>query len=273
MRKWIGGLVVAVVLLTSATVWAGQETYQGFSVVHVILNGTPLQTDVPAVNFFGRTVLPVRAVVEAVGGELKWDAETSTVSITTADTASLQAKLAATEAELAEVKAELEALKKPTVPAPGQPGTSRTAPAPLGTAVTVKVDNILDKATLSLTVLETIRGDEAWTRLQAANMFNTEAEAGHEYILVRAKVELVEMADPNKAYDISSAQFKAFSSAGRQYDQVFAVAPNPTIGTTLYQGASHEGWFAVAVATDDDAPVLAFGQKYDGTGGGWFSLK
>ena len=77
------GLLVLGLLMVGGTVWAGHETYQGFTVVHVIVNGKPVESDVPAINFHGRTMLPVRAVAEALGVEVAWDAATSTATLST----------------------------------------------------------------------------------------------------------------------------------------------------------------------------------------------
>lgn len=48
----------------------------------VIKNGTAVQTDAAAMIKDGRTCLPIRAVIEALGGTVGWDANTRTVIIT-----------------------------------------------------------------------------------------------------------------------------------------------------------------------------------------------
>lgn len=69
-------------LLFGATVWAGHQTFEGYRVIHVVVNGKSIQSDVPAINFNGRTMLPVRAVAEALGAEVGWDPATSTATLT-----------------------------------------------------------------------------------------------------------------------------------------------------------------------------------------------
>lgn len=59
------------------------EMFEGLPVVKVLLNGAPLKADVPPVVLAGRTLLPVRAIAEAAGIDVKWDAATSTVVLTT----------------------------------------------------------------------------------------------------------------------------------------------------------------------------------------------
>ncbi len=51
--------------------------------VSVQVNGQPLQSDVkPFVNADGRTMLPIRAIAEALGADVKWDEATQTATLT-----------------------------------------------------------------------------------------------------------------------------------------------------------------------------------------------
>lgn len=51
--------------------------------VSVMVNGQPLQSDVkPFVNADGRTMLPVRAIAEALGATVQWDEATQTATLT-----------------------------------------------------------------------------------------------------------------------------------------------------------------------------------------------
>jgi len=51
--------------------------------VNVTVNGQPLQSDVkPFVNMDGRTMLPVRAIAEALGAQVQWDEATQTATLT-----------------------------------------------------------------------------------------------------------------------------------------------------------------------------------------------
>lgn len=58
-----------------------QDTFQGLPVVNLVVNGKAVTSDVPAVILAGRTVLPVRTVAEALGLNVKWDPDTSTVTL------------------------------------------------------------------------------------------------------------------------------------------------------------------------------------------------
>ncbi|HEY3363960.1 MAG TPA: stalk domain-containing protein [Symbiobacteriaceae bacterium] len=95
------------ICLAAATAVAAGQTYQGFAVVNVVVNGKPLQSDVPAVIFYGRTVLPLRAVADAAGMDVAWD--------TAANTATLTSKVVKTDntagQQLADLKTQVDQLQ------------------------------------------------------------------------------------------------------------------------------------------------------------------
>lgn len=57
------------------------DTYQGYPVVKVIVNGHELKNDIPAIVLDGRTLVPLRSVYEALGANVQWDPSTNTVYI------------------------------------------------------------------------------------------------------------------------------------------------------------------------------------------------
>jgi hypothetical protein len=59
------------------------DTYKGLPTVVVIIDGEQLVCDVPAVIVDGRTLVPLRAIMEALGSGVKWDPATKTVSVET----------------------------------------------------------------------------------------------------------------------------------------------------------------------------------------------
>ncbi|MDB4894802.1 MAG: hypothetical protein JWN15_1064, partial [Firmicutes bacterium] len=215
MRKALVAGLIVTVLAVGTAVAAGSETFGGLPVVRVVVNGKTLS--VPGVVVEGRSMAPVRAIGEAVGGTVTWDQATYTATITAPDAAQLQAENAKLKADLAALNAKLSAGSTPSPAPEGGAGSSRSNPAPAGSALTVAVDGILDKYTAKVTLLETVRGDAAWQKIKAANMFNGEPKAGMEYIAARFKFELVTIAD-GKALDLSPVNFDAISSAGREYD-------------------------------------------------------
>ena len=103
-------------------------------------------------------------------------------------------------------------------------------------------------------------------------MFNDAPDQGYEYILVKIRFEYLSGPTADTKYDVSPVFFDAVSSSGVEYVYKLNVPPTPSLSTSLYPGASHEGWACYQVATNDTKPLLAFGTNYDGTGGIWFKL-
>lgn len=265
-KSLLAAVMVAVVGLGTVALAAG-ETFGGLPVVRVVVNGVELST--PGVTVEGRSMAPVRALAESLGGTVAWDQATFTATVTALDAAALKAENEKLKAEVAELKAKLQPAATPH----GAVGTSRANPAAVGHTMTIYYLSAFDRYTAKVTLLEVIRGDDAWQKIKAANMFNQAPKDDTEYIAARIRFELVSIPD-GKALEVSPADFKAVSAAGKEYDWTTAVPPEPSLRTKLYEGASHEGWAVFAVDRSDSAPILAYGRKADdGTGGIWFSLK
>lgn len=54
--------------------------------IQVTLNGTPISFDQPPIMENGRTLVPLRAIFEALGATVNWDGDTQTVTATRGDT-------------------------------------------------------------------------------------------------------------------------------------------------------------------------------------------
>ncbi|MEL7655515.1 MAG: stalk domain-containing protein [Bacillota bacterium] len=76
-------IIVLVLVMFTSVSWAASINgdYKGFPIVKVTLNGKPVTSSVPATNFYGSTVLPVRAVAESLGTVVNWDAKTATANL------------------------------------------------------------------------------------------------------------------------------------------------------------------------------------------------
>ena len=71
MKKIIA-LILVLVFVFSLTVFAENDK------ITVIVNGSNVESDVPATIVDGRTMLPVRAIFEALGMVVSWNGETKT---------------------------------------------------------------------------------------------------------------------------------------------------------------------------------------------------
>jgi hypothetical protein len=176
---------------------------------------------------------------------------------------------------------------KPTqtpTPTPTQTlGYSRSNPVGVNIPLTITVSSVGSAATkygpeynVRVTLLEFVRGDEAWQRIKAAQGVFADIyqpKAGFEYIAVRVRFDYLSGPTPDAALDVSTVWFKVISGEGKEYEfSFYAGNLDPSITTSLYPSASHEGWVAFFVAQDDTRPLLTFGRAYDGTGGIWFKL-
>ena len=213
-----------------------------FNDIKIMIDGKKLDTENEPFISAGVTYLPVRAVAEAVGKNVSWDGETNTVYID-------------------EKKVEYENIY------------SRNNPAPLGERQTLNIDNEALSYTATVEITDVERGDSAWKKIKAANMYNPEPKDGMEYILVKAKI-IIDKVEGDKAVSINKYMFDAFSSTGEQYDFYdVTVVPAPEFKGDLYEGGSKEGYFTFLVDKKDEAPKLVFERNSDGSGGLWFSIE
>ncbi len=78
----IAALSVIAVLSTGIVFAASVNgDYKGFPITQVDINGVKVSTDVPGILFDSRTLLPVRAVAEAMNSVVRWDQKTMTAKI------------------------------------------------------------------------------------------------------------------------------------------------------------------------------------------------
>jgi|GEM_PF-6718374 len=79
-------ILILILLISVLSAWtiasASKSSFEGFPTVNVIIDGKNIQGDVPAINFHGRTMVPIGIVSEELGAIVNWDKATSTVKIT-----------------------------------------------------------------------------------------------------------------------------------------------------------------------------------------------
>jgi len=150
---------------------------------------------------------------------------------------------------------------------------SSTNPAAIGTPVRSMVElgsvysTIYD---ITITVLETVRGQEAMDRLKAASANNAAPPAGFEYVLARVKFEIKGRAvSDNLPFDLgeSPLQWIALASDLTEYPRVSVTVPKPALTGRVKPGQSAEGWVAFAVDQKDSKPVMVFDPDAGGATG------
>jgi hypothetical protein len=93
--------MVLVAALATVTLAGANGVFEGYPIVKLVINGAPLQAEVPAINFKGRTLAPVRALVEAVGGTVAWDGSSWTTNVVLSGSSQLRADLEAARTVIA----------------------------------------------------------------------------------------------------------------------------------------------------------------------------
>jgi len=150
---------------------------------------------------------------------------------------------------------------------------SSTNPANLNSRVRSMIElgsvysNIYD---IAITVLETVRGEEALERLKAASPDNKMPSAGFEYVLARVKFEIKgRTVSDTLSMGIGDAplQWIALSSELIEYPMVSLTAPKPQLVGRVKSGDSLEGWVAFAVDSNDSKPVMVFDPDTGGATG------
>ena len=244
MNKFLLGLLIGAIVFSAVGVWAVNYVAEPAS-FKVLVNGKELVSDPPALVVEGRTYLPLRAVGDALGVPVVWNAEKN------------QAEVGNT-AEKAESNE-----------------YSRQNPAPINTIQTyTKTSDWFeeDNYTVSVRVKETIRGEKAYSALKKKSPVYPEADEGYEYMNIKIAFSVVKTEGD---FSVTAGQygFKVFTSNNEECPDNYYASIAPVLQGELYSGANSEGWITVQVKKDDANPKLAYGLDYNGAGGIWFALQ
>ena len=129
-----------------------------------------------------------------------------------------------------------------------------------------------------ITVLEVVRGEQAWTMVKSASDSNKPPDAGFEYLLARIRFEFSARTRPfHYSYTIDQTQFTATASDGKEYDSPsLAAQPKPSLTGTIAPGDSMEGWVTFLVPRAGAKPLMIFkedvGSVIHRGGVVWFQL-
>jgi hypothetical protein len=135
-------------------------------------------------------------------------------------------------------------------------GVNRGNAAPYGEMITT-----MD---WQIAIRDVVRGDDAWSMIQNANMFNDPPAAGMEYIVVKAYVRSINPEDQDA--QIRGMYFKSTGAANVVYSTPFVVDPEPKLDARLYPGGEYEGWFVVQSAIGETDMKVIFEPLFDFSG-------
>lgn len=246
-------LLISMIMTVSAmTGTVNQELI--YNNIGITLNGKQLNlidangNSVEPFMFNGTNYLPVRAISEALGLDVGWDAATSTIILTS--------------------KSDNQDQTTPTIP---NTSYSRINPAPIGTKQQVTVKQYWGSYTATVEIIDAFRGDIAWAKIRESNKYNSAPTASREYILAAIRIT-IDSVSTDRAISISKYDFTAFDSQNAEYELVSTVNPKPNLSGDIYAGGTLEGWVSFVVDTDDETPKVVYGADSNGSGGIWFSL-
>lgn len=77
VSTWLAALLTASVFVCSL----GAKFARAANDIRVLVDGSPVVSDTPAVNRDGRVYLPLRAIAEALGGQVAWDEASKTAIV------------------------------------------------------------------------------------------------------------------------------------------------------------------------------------------------
>jgi hypothetical protein len=152
-------------------------------------------------------------------------------------------------------------------------GSSLSDAASIGTTVPTIVelsDMYVSPETydLKVTVAEIMRGAKSSEQMKQLGASNEKAPADSEYLLARVRFEYRARGTPgDKPFELSGAQFSAFSEDKKPYGSPSIWALQPGLKPLLRPGDTSENWLAFLVAKNDRKPVMAFNP-----GNAWFHL-
>jgi hypothetical protein len=129
-----------------------------------------------------------------------------------------------------------------------------------------------------ITLLEIVRGKEAWGLIKKAKTDNEPPKTGFDYVLARVKFEYSARGMPGDcAHVLRRGQFTALSLDGEVYESDdHIVPPSPRLNGTIRSGDFIEGWAVFLVAKGDHKPLMNFSAQDGGAvehgGNIWFQL-
>ena len=156
------------------------------------------------------------------------------------------------------------------IPSSSLSGTTGTTPGAVETPsyAGVALYNVGDVISMSgynslqFSVQEVIRGDEAWSIIRSGNMFNSEPDAGYEYIMYKVWVKNT---DSDKI-SIGSYSFPVYAN-GVEGEYAFAVLPDGYRDLNMAEllpGGETSGWIVKEISAGADCKMAyePFGTIY-----------
>ena len=159
-------------------------------------------------------------------------------------------------------------------------GTSYSSPTPVGVTVQTTIErgeaySAPEIYNVEITLLEMVRGDEAWERIKVQGSISEPPKAGFEFVLVHIRFGYFRRSrgTGGEVYRLTKGQFAAVSPDGKTEYEIPTILSSPQpqlIESTISPGESCDGWILLQVPKDDKKPLLIFKrQNVEGVHGVW----
>jgi hypothetical protein len=154
-------------------------------------------------------------------------------------------------------------------------GESPTNAVPIGQSVKTRVEcgakaGSMEPYDATISVLQVVRGNEAWELIKAAGTSNKPPAADFEYLLVRIAFEMKAFLKPgNKTFELArKKQFVALSADGNEHDPPSVIPPKPELHRMVRASEAAEGWIVLSVEKANNKPLMFFDPAAGGAMGG-----
>jgi len=158
------------------------------------------------------------------------------------------------------------------------PGSFHLSAVPVGVSIKTTIERgdaysapaIYD---VEITLLEIVRGEDAWERIKVQGVSTEPPKVGFEYILARIRFGYSRRGRglDDEAYKLTEGQFAAVSADGQTEYMIPTVLQQPQLVDTIFHsGESREGWIILQVPEDEKKPLLVYKREHvEGVYGIW----
>ena len=154
-------------------------------------------------------------------------------------------------------------------------GQSPSNAAPVGLSIKTQVEcgeraGSMEPYDAKISVLQVLRGKEAFERIKAANPSNQPPKTGFEYVLARVAFQMNAILSPgNKTFELArKMQFVALSADGNEQEPPLVFPPSPELHRMVRSGEAAEGWIVLLIEESNKKPVMFFDPAAGGAMGG-----
>ena len=154
-------------------------------------------------------------------------------------------------------------------------GQSPSNAAPVGLSIKTQVEcgeraGSMEPYDAKISVLQVLRGNEAFERIKAANPSSQPPKAGFDYVLARVAFQMNAILAPgDKTFELArKMQFVVLTADGNEQEPPSVTPPSPELHRAVRSGEPAEGWIVLLVEKANKKPVMFFDPAAGGAMGG-----